>query len=104
MVAGPIGVPPPRGDEAAPKIEFTRAECWDDTRESATSTVSVEGMAIVCDFCGRIPDREAGDEDGDALPLTWSTAVEGGRNKVFCAVCSRDHVRAMESKLDSEWW
>ncbi|MBD8870222.1 hypothetical protein [Nocardioides donggukensis] len=53
-------------------------------------------MASTCDFCGRT-------EEGDQ-PLTWSTAVENGRQRTFCETCSREHLRAMESKLDSEWW
>jgi hypothetical protein len=49
-----------------------------------------------CDFCGT-------SVEGD-LPLTWTTAVENGRKRTFCDRCSREHLRAMESKLDSEWW
>jgi len=52
-------------------------------------------VAATCDFCGRQEDE---------LPLTWTTAVENGRKRVFCDACSREHLRAMESKLDSEWW
>ena len=50
-----------------------------------------------CDFCGR-------QEADEAKTLTWSTAVENGRPKTYCETCSRDHLRAMEGKLDSEWW
>jgi hypothetical protein len=50
-----------------------------------------------CDHCGRT-------EDDPAVLLTWSTAVEDGRTKNFCAECSRRHLRAMEGKLDSAWW
>ena len=50
-----------------------------------------------CDLCGR-------QEDDEALTLTWTTAVENGRRKVFCDTCSREHLRAMEGKLDSAWW
>lgn len=54
-------------------------------------------MPVTCDFCGReAPDGEQ--------PLTWTTAVENGRDKVFCDGCSREHLRAIESKLDSDWW
>jgi len=56
-------------------------------------------MAATCDFCGT-----AAPGDGDELPLTWTTAVENGRQRVFCDRCSREHLRAIESKLDSEWW
>jgi hypothetical protein len=50
-----------------------------------------------CDLCGR-------QEADDAKTLTWTTAVERGRPKTFCDDCSREHLRAMEGKLDSEWW
>jgi hypothetical protein len=50
-----------------------------------------------CDFCGRT-------EEDDAETLTWTTAVENGRRRTFCDACSREHLRAMEGKLDSEWW
>ncbi len=55
------------------------------------------GMAITCAFCGTtVPDEQP--------PLTWTTAVENGRERFFCDRCSREHLRAIESKLDSEWW
>jgi len=50
-----------------------------------------------CDFCGRHePDEEN--------TLTWTFAVENGRPRTFCEECSRANLRAMEGKLDSEWW
>jgi hypothetical protein len=52
---------------------------------------------VTCDFCGT-------SVAGDDPPLTWTAAVENGRSRFFCDTCSRDHLRAMESKLDSEWW
>jgi len=54
-------------------------------------------VAATCDFCGTTaPD--------DTFPLTWTTAVENGRDRTFCDRCSREHLRAIESKLDSAWW
>jgi hypothetical protein len=50
-----------------------------------------------CDFCGRTTEEHP-------PPLTWTSAVEQGRTKWFCDTCSREHLRAMESRLDSEWW
>ena len=51
---------------------------------------------VTCDFCGtQAPEGET---------LTWTTSVENGRRRAFCDTCSRTHLRAMESKLDSEWW
>jgi hypothetical protein len=49
-----------------------------------------------CDFCGRTAE--------DAEAMTWVTSVENGRRKTYCDACSREHLRAIESKLDSEWW
>jgi hypothetical protein len=54
-------------------------------------------VPVSCDFCGKaVP--------GDDPPLTWTTAVERGRTRRFCDTCSREHLRAMESKLDSDYW
>jgi hypothetical protein len=50
-----------------------------------------------CDFCGR-------QEPDEAKTLTWTTAVENGRLRRYCDECSRTHLRAMEGKLDSEYW
>ncbi len=60
-------------------------------------------MAVTCDFCGTSTPA-AGPGEEDVPPLTWTTAVENGRQRAFCDRCSREHLRAMESKLDSEWW
>ena len=54
-------------------------------------------MPATCDHCGATAP-------GDPPPLTWTTAVENGRSKSFCETCSRENLRAIESKLDSEWW
>ena len=50
-----------------------------------------------CDFCGR-------QEPDETKILTWTTAVENGRLRRYCDECSRTHLRAMEGKLDSEFW
>jgi hypothetical protein len=57
----------------------------------------VTSAPTTCAFCGTVAP-------GDELPLTWTSAVENGRTRVFCDRCSREHLRAIESKLDSEWW
>ena len=51
---------------------------------------------VTCDFCGVQSDA--------AAALSWTVAVENGRQRRFCDTCSRTHLRAMEGKLDSEWW
>ena len=52
---------------------------------------------VTCDHCGHVDPR-------GTPPLTWSSAREHGVRKLFCEECSRAHLRAMEAKLDSEWW
>jgi hypothetical protein len=52
---------------------------------------------VTCAFCGETAE-------GEDPPLTWTSAVEQGVLKYFCDRCSREHLRAMESKLDSDWW
>ena len=56
-----------------------------------------EERVATCDGCGR-------QADGPTLPLTWTTGRERGRQVVHCDRCTRDNVRGIESKLDSEWW
>jgi hypothetical protein len=51
----------------------------------------------ICNFCGR-------QESDPARTLTWSTAVENGRQRTYCDACSRRNLRSMEGKLDSEFW
>lgn len=53
---------------------------------------------LTCDFCGTTASDEAG------AALTWSMGVEHGRVRRFCPRCSREHVRGMEGKLDSDAW
>ena len=50
-----------------------------------------------CDFCGR-------QEPEGAATLAWTVSVENGRRRHYCDTCSREHVRSMEGKLDSEFW
>lgn len=51
---------------------------------------------VACGHCGVRAATPA--------PLEWTSAVERGRLRHFCASCSRTHLRSMEAKLDSEWW
>lgn len=52
---------------------------------------------VTCAFCGAT-------EPGAEPPITWTSATELGRLKLFCAECSRRHLRSMEGKLDSDYW
>ena len=51
---------------------------------------------VTCDFCGRQAE--------EAAALTWTTSVENARRRTYCDDCSRTHLRAIEGKLDQEWW
>jgi len=57
-----------------------------------------ETAGISCATCGRI----TGDES--AARLTWAFAVEQDRQVWTCDLCSREHLRSIEAKLDSAWW
>ena len=59
------------------------------------SMASEKGAAVTCARCGQLADN---------LPITWSTSVERGRTVYYCDRCSRENVRAIEGRLDSEWW
>ena len=48
-----------------------------------------------CALCGRTVAEQ---------PLTWTTSVEGGETRFYCDECSRVNVRAMEGRLDAEWF
>lgn len=50
---------------------------------------------VTCALCGT---------SAESMPLTWTTSVERGRTLVYCDRCSREHVRAIEGRLDSEWF
>lgn len=54
-----------------------------------------KARSLVCARCGK---RAAGREP------TWTFSVENGVRQYFCDVCSREHLRAIEGRLDSAWW
>ncbi|MFF0597492.1 hypothetical protein [Streptomyces antibioticus] len=55
-----------------------------------------ESGALRCDRCGT--------RAGDPPPVTWTCSVEHGIRRHYCETCSRDNLRAIEGRLDSEWW
>ncbi len=72
-------------------------------------------------YCRRVTSRSGGSDDGSAVerePLvcarcgiravapqpTWTLSVEGGARRYYCEGCSRDNLRAIEGRLDSQWW
>jgi len=52
---------------------------------------------VTCDWCGATAE-------GQEPPLTWSMATERGRMRRYCERCTREHLRSMEGKLDSDTW
>ena len=54
-----------------------------------------EDGTVTCALCGAT---------AESMPLGWSTSVERGRQVRYCEQCSRENVRSIESKLDTEWW
>ncbi|MTD13195.1 hypothetical protein GIS00_04440 [Nakamurella sp. YIM 132087] len=50
---------------------------------------------VTCTMCGTV---------AAATPLDW-VSERGPRGLTWvCAVCARTHLRAIEAKLDQEWW
>ncbi|WP_199549629.1 hypothetical protein [Streptomyces sp. N35] len=50
---------------------------------------------LVCAPCGTTADSPR---------PTWTCSVENGCRRYFCDDCSREHLRAIEGRLDSSWW
>ena len=50
---------------------------------------------VRCALCGRAAAEQ---------PLTWAVSVERGETLLYCEQCSRDNVRAMEGRLDADWF
>jgi hypothetical protein len=53
---------------------------------------------VVCARCGAVAATPA------AVRLTWSLDSSGQARQWYCPVCSREHVRSIEAKLDEEHW
>lgn len=51
---------------------------------------------MVCARCGA--------QAAQPPPLTWTCSVDKGVRSYFCGTCSRDNLRAIEGRLDSDWW
>ncbi|GAP48098.1 hypothetical protein [Streptomyces azureus] len=60
---------------------------------------AAESRPLVCDRCGTSAGTLA-----DAPPLTWTCSVENGVRRCFCERCSRENLRSIEGRLDSDWW
>ncbi|GAB7104346.1 hypothetical protein [Streptomyces phaeofaciens] len=49
-----------------------------------------------CDRCGTRAEEPP--------PVTWTCSVENGVRRYICEACARENLRAIEGRLDSEWW
>ena len=59
------------------------------------------GPPPVCATCGAVPAGPAALEEARR---TWTRGRENGREVWTCPTCSREHLRSIEGKLDSDWW
>ena len=50
---------------------------------------------VACARCG---------QRADVPPATWSSEVGPQGVTRLCDTCTREHLRSIEGKLDSEWW
>ena len=57
-------------------------------------------MDETCSVCGKVADPAV---DGDP-PVAWSAEIVDARPSWVCPRCTRDNVRAIEAKLDQNWW
>jgi hypothetical protein len=64
------------------------------TTQPAQQTVD----APTCSSCGTAAPPD------DTWRLTWTSGIERGRMTWVCDRCSRENLRSIEAKLDSEWW
>jgi hypothetical protein len=58
---------------------------------------------LVCHVCGAVLDADA-DEQSGMKALQWVAAHEVGRDVRYCPQCARENLRAIEGKLDSEYF
>ncbi|MFI2371051.1 hypothetical protein [Streptomyces sp. NPDC018833] len=55
-----------------------------------------QGAGItVCSVCGAT---------AEGTPVTWTCSVENGVRRYLCEACARANIRAIEGKLDTDWW
>ncbi len=50
---------------------------------------------VSCAVCGSTAPSQ---------PLTWTTTTDPRGTTLICDRCTREHVRAMEARLDEEYW
>jgi hypothetical protein len=58
---------------------------------------------LTCALCGTTLDANDDEQTGMAA-LAWVTSTERDREIRYCPSCARDNLRAIEAKLDGEFW
>jgi hypothetical protein len=54
---------------------------------------------VTCSLCAATP------EGGDPNPLGWACERDPRRGMLWtCPACTRRHSRAIEGRLDQDWW
>ncbi|MGW3668230.1 hypothetical protein [Streptomyces sp. NPDC005141] len=66
-----------------------------DSTGSPPRSDAGEAQKIVCARCGTT---------ADGPQPTWTCSVENGTRCYFCDNCARSNLRAIEGRLDSDWW
>ncbi|MFF5884215.1 hypothetical protein [Streptomyces sp. NPDC012589] len=56
---------------------------------------ATEPGTVLCARCGAA---------ADGPPASWTLSVEADVRRHYCEVCSRENLRAIEGRLDAEWW
>jgi transposase len=69
-----------------------------DQKTSSHTAATADPTARTTTTCARCGTTHQG------LPLTWTCSVENGRRAYLCDHCAREHLRAIESRLDPAWW
>ncbi|GAA0192670.1 hypothetical protein AB0900_03755 [Streptomyces cellulosae] len=64
-------------------------------REGVGEGAAAEPEPFACARCG---------VRADGPPPTWTLSVENGVRLHYCERCSRENLRAIEGRLDSQWW
>jgi hypothetical protein len=69
--------------------------------------VLVTDPTLACQSCGRVAEPSGADSGtGTAAPdlLSWVMDRRDGRISWTCPACAAAKIRALEAKLEPEWW
>jgi hypothetical protein len=58
-----------------------------------------DAPTVCCSLCGRMAEPPSAQ-----VPLGWMLERDGRAERAVCPPCAREHVRAIEGKLDQAWW